>query len=158
MLPAELFRPKSIAVVGASRNPEKAGHAVLRNLLRAGFPGEIFGINPKGGEALGRHLYADVDEIPGNVELGVFVVPAPAIPEGIRRLARRGMKAAVVISAGFKEVGGEGVRREQALRDAAAGAGVRLLGPNCLGLIITQARLNASFAAGSRPPAPSWCS
>lgn len=151
MLPKELFRPESVAVVGASRNPEKAGHGVLRNLLGAGFPGEIYAVNPRGGEVLGRPLYADIEEIPGPVDLGVFVVPPPAIPEGIRRLARRGMKAAIVISAGFKEAGGEGVRHEQALREAAAETGVRVLGPNCLGLIDTQARLNASFAAGTPP-------
>jgi acetate---CoA ligase (ADP-forming) len=151
VLPTELFRPKSIVVVGASRNPEKAGHGVLRNLVRAGFPGEIYAVNPQGGEVLGRRLYADIEEIPGRVDLGVFVVPPPAIPEGIRRLARLGMKAAIVISAGFKEAGGEGARHEQALREAAAEAGVRVLGPNCLGLIDTQGRLNASFAAGTPP-------
>lgn len=151
MLPAELFRPKSVAVVGASRNPEKAGHGVLRNLLRAGFPGEIYAVNPRGGEVLGQPLYAGIDEIPGSVDLGVFAVPPAAIPEGIRRLARRGMKAAIVISAGFREAGGEGVRHEQALREAAAETGVRVLGPNCLGLIDTQARLNASFSAGTPP-------
>ena len=151
MLPGELFHPGSVAVVGASRNPEKVGYGVFANLVQAGFRGKIYGVNPGGGELFGHALYPSIDAIPGPVDLGVFVVPPNAILDGIPRLAAKGMRAGIVISAGFKEVGGAGVALERSLRDAARSAGVRVLGPNCLGLIDTHASLNASFSRGTPP-------
>jgi acetyltransferase len=151
MLPGELFHPGSVAVVGATRNPEKVGYGVFSNLVQAGFPGPVYGVNPGGGEILGRPLYPSIDAIPGPVDLGVFVVPPNAILEGIPRLAAKGMRAGIVISAGFKEIGGAGVALERSLREAATSAGVRVLGPNCLGLINTHAFLNASFSRGTPP-------
>jgi len=111
----------------------------------------VYGVNPAGGELLGRPLFPSIEAIPGPVDLGVFVVPPKAILEGIPALARKGMKAAIVISAGFKEVGGEGTVLERALRDVARETGIRVLGPNCLGLINTHACLNASFSRGTPP-------
>jgi acetyltransferase len=151
VIPDELFHPKSVAVIGASRKPEKVGHGVFANLVQTGFTGEIYGVNPGGGEVLGRPFFSAIGEISGKVDLGVFVVPPPAVLDGIPRLAKKGMKAAIVISAGFKETGGEGVGLERALLETARKAKVRVLGPNCLGLINTHARLNASFAAGTPP-------
>lgn len=151
MLPKEFLQPGSVAVVGASRNPEKVGFGVFSNLLQAGFPGPVYGVNPSGGELLGHPLYPSIEAIPGPVDLGVFVVPPKAILEGIPALARKGMRAAVAISAGFKEIGGEGAALEKALSDAASAAGIRVLGPNCLGLINTHASLNASFSRGTPP-------
>src|SRR3990172_9251702 len=152
MLPAELFHPKSVAVLGASRNPGKVGHGVFANLVRSGFPGEVYGVNPAGGEGLGRSFYRDIGAIPGSVDLGVFVVPPPAVIEAIPLLAGKGMKAAIVISAGFKEIGGKGAVLEHALREALSAASVRAVGPNCLGVINTHAKLNASFSAGTPLP------
>ena len=146
-----LFQPDSVVVVGASRNPEKVGYGVFANLVHAGFPGDIRGVNPSGGELLGKPVHPSIEEIPGKVDLGVFIVPPDSVIDGIPRLARKGMRAAIVISAGFKEMGGEGAGRERALREAARMASVRLLGPNCLGLINTHASLNASFSAGTPP-------
>ena len=151
MLPGELFHPGSVAVVGASRNPEKVGYGVFANLVQAGFPGKIYGVNPGGGELFGHPLYPSIEAIPGPVDLGVFVVPPNAILAGIPRLASKGMCAGIVISAGFKEIGGAGVALERSLREAAISAGVRVLGPNCLGLIDTHAALNASFSRGTPP-------
>jgi acetyltransferase len=151
VIPDALFHPKSVAVIGASRKPEKVGHGVFVNLIQAGFPGEIHAVNPAGGEVLGRPVHSSIERIPGTVDLGVFVVPPLAILDGIPRLAEKGMKAAIVISAGFKETGGEGVNLERSLIDVALKSEVRVLGPNCLGLINTHARLNASFAAGTPP-------
>jgi len=151
VIPRELFLPKSVAVVGASRNPEKVGYGVFANMIEAGFPGPLFGVNPGGGEILGRTLYPSIEAIPGPVDLGVFVVPPKAILEGIPALAEKGMRAAIAISAGFKEVGGEGVALERKLSAAAAAAGIRVLGPNCLGLINTHGCLNASFSRGTPP-------
>ncbi|MBI5575004.1 MAG: acetate--CoA ligase family protein [Deltaproteobacteria bacterium] len=146
-----LFRPESIVVVGASRKPEKVGYGVFANLVQAGFQGEVLGVNPSGGEISGKPVYPSIKEIPGKVDLGVFVVPPDAVIDGIPLLAAKGMRAAIVISAGFKEVGGAGAGRERELRDVARNASVRVLGPNCLGLINTHARLNASFSAGTPP-------
>ena len=151
MLPGELFHPGSVAVVGASRNPEKVGYGVFANLVQAGFPGKIYGVNPGGGELFGHPLYPSIEAIPGPVDLGVFVVPPNAILDGIPRLASKGMCAGIAISAGFKEIGGAGVALERSLREAAISAGVRVLGPNCLGLIDTHALLNASFSRGTPP-------
>jgi acetyltransferase len=151
MLPGELFHPGSVAVVGASRNPEKVGYGVFSNLVQAGFHGKVYGVNPAGGELFGHPLHASIEAIPGPVDLGVFVVPPNAVLEGIPRLAAKGMRAGIVISAGFKETGGAGVALERSLREAAASAGVRVLGPNCLGLIDTHASLNASFSRGTPP-------
>lgn len=148
MLPKELFQPKSVAVVGASRNPEKVGYGVFANLVQAGFPGALYGVNPGGGDLLGRPLYTSVEAIPGTVDLGVFVVSPKDILKSFPALAAKGMKAAIAISAGFKEVGGAGVTLERDLTAAARSAGVRLVGPNCLGVIDTHARLNASFSNG----------
>lgn len=152
MIPDELFRPSSVAVVGASAKPGKVARAVFENLVAGGFPGAIYGVNPRGGRFLGREFLPSVDAIPGPVDLGIFVVPPDAVLEELPRLAARGMRAAVVLSAGFKESGPEGAERERKLRDAAARLKVRILGPNCLGIIDPGGRLNASFAAGTPPP------
>ncbi len=147
----ELFQPNSVAVLGASRNPGKVGFGVFANLVNSGFPGEVYGVNPAGGEVLGRRFHRDIGSIPGTVDLGVFVIPPSAVIEAIPLLAEKGMRAAIVISAGFKEIGSEGALSEQALREALARASVRAVGPNCLGVINTHARMNASFAVGSPP-------
>jgi len=151
VLPEEFWNPRSIAVVGASRNPEKVGFGVFSNLVRTGFRGPVYGVNPSGGELLGLPLFPSIESIPGPVDLGVFVVPPNAILAGIPALARKGMKAAIAISAGFKEVGGEGIALEKRLKEAATAAGIRVLGPNCLGLINTHGALNASFSRGTPP-------
>src|SRR5512139_1234159 len=151
VLPKEFLQPGSVAVVGASRNPEKVGYGVYANLVQAGFPGPVYGVNPSGGELLGHPLFPTIESIPGPVDLGVFVVPPKAILSGIPALARKGMKAAIAISAGFKEVGGEGAALERGLIEAAKAAGIRVLGPNCLGLINNHAALNASFSRGTPP-------
>jgi acetyltransferase len=149
MLPKELFRPKSVAVVGASRNVEKVGYGVFANLVEAGFPGALYGVNPGGGELLGRTLFTSIDAIPGPVDLGVFIVSPRDILKAFPALAAKGMKAAIAISAGFKEVGGAGVTLERDLTAAARASGIRLVGPNCLGVIDTHSCLNASFSNGT---------
>jgi len=149
VLPKELFQPKSVAVVGASRNPEKVGYGVFANLVQAGFPGPLYGVNPGGGELLGRPLLASVESIPDSVDLGVFVVAPKDILKAFPALAAKGMRAAIAISAGFKEVGGAGVTLERDLTAAAKNSGIRVVGPNCLGVIDTHACLNASFSNGT---------
>jgi acetyl coenzyme A synthetase (ADP forming)-like protein len=149
---SHLFQPKSVAVVGASRDEDKVGHALLRNILQYGYEGTVYPINPKADEILGIRCYASVDAVPGKVDLAILVVPAGLIDTIMDQCAEKGVAAAIVISAGFKESGREGARLERALSEKVRAAGIRMLGPNCLGLIDTESRLNASFARGMPEP------
>ena len=142
------FRPRGIAVVGASREQGKVGHDVLQNLIKYEFQGGIYPINPKADEILGLKCYKSVSEVPGEVDLAVVVVPAKIVPMVIDDCGSKGVSGAIIISAGFKEVGREGAELERDVVERARKHGVRVIGPNCLGLIDTASSLNASFAAG----------
>ena len=146
-----LFNPRSIAVIGASQDPKKVGHAVLHNLLRYNFGGRLFPVNPSGGEILGLKAYPMVSAIGNNTDLAVIAVPACIVPGSLRECAAAGIKAAVILSAGFKEAGKEGTRLEEELRTISTDQGIRILGPNCLGLINTANNMNATFAADMLP-------
>ncbi|MBN1953407.1 MAG: acetate--CoA ligase family protein [Anaerolineae bacterium] len=148
------FRPSSIAVIGASRDPEKLGYAVLFNLKAGGFTGLLYPVNPKAGEILGFPAFASVLDIPDPVDLAVIVIPYPFVPAVLKECGQKGVPAAVVISAGFREAGREGLAREQELLQIAGQYNIRLIGPNCLGVIDTQTPLNATFAAGMPPGGP----
>jgi acetyltransferase len=143
----KFFSPGSIAVVGASREPEKVGHSLIKNLIEDGFAGEIYPVNPKADNILGRKCYPDIQSLPEGIDLAVIAIPAKIVPDAVEECGRKGIGAAIVISAGFKEAGEEGRELEKKLFNAAVSSGVRILGPNCLGLINTQTNLNASFAA-----------
>ncbi|MGQ9626072.1 MAG: acetate--CoA ligase alpha subunit [Anaerolineae bacterium] len=145
----EMFsNPKSVAVIGASREPGKLGYGVLSNIIKYGYEGQIYPINPKAQEILGLKSYPSILEVEGPVDLAVIVVPAPLVAGVLEECGRKGVRGAIIISAGFREVGGEGVRRERELVEIARLYGIRILGPNVLGIIDTIAHLNASFAAG----------
>jgi acetyltransferase len=143
----ELFKPKNVVVVGASREPGKVGHAVLRNIIESGFKGEVYPVNPRADKVLGLNAYKSVLEVPGDIDLAVIVIPAQAVLDVMEECGRKGVKYAVVISAGFKEIGGEGIEREGKLIEIARKYGVRVVGPNCLGIIDLHTPLNASFAS-----------
>jgi acyl-CoA synthetase (NDP forming)/RimJ/RimL family protein N-acetyltransferase len=151
-----LLAPRSVAVVGAGRERGSVGHAVLRNLLAREFAGPVYPVNPHAGHVAGVAAHASLDDIPGPVDLAVVVVPAAAVPEAIRDCGRKGVKAAIVISAGFAESGPEGAALSAAALRMARRFGVRLLGPNCLGVINTdpQVRLHATFATPRARPGP----
>ncbi len=142
-----LFRPKAVAVVGASREPGKVGHTVLENLLSAGFRGSIYPVNPKAQEILGLKAYPSVSAIPGEVELAVIAIRAPLVPQVIEECGKKGVRAAVILSAGFRETGREGAQLEREVLTKAQKFGLRIVGPNCLGVLDTYARLNVTFAA-----------
>lgn len=146
-----LLRPRSVAVVGASREPGKVGRYVLDNLLAGGFPGPVYPVNPTADEVAGLRAYPSVLDLPETPDLAVVAVPSPAAAEVLRQCGTLGVPAAVVISAGFKETGPEGAALERELVAAAAEGGVRLLGPNCLGVVCAPCRLNASFAPAAPP-------
>ncbi|MGP8319241.1 MAG: acetate--CoA ligase alpha subunit [Methanosarcinaceae archaeon] len=144
----ELFNPGSVAVIGASRAKGKVGNAVLENLLND-FKGNIIPINPKSGEILGLTCYSTILDVPDNIkcDLAVIILPANFVPGMIDECGRAGVKNIIVISAGFKETGVEGAKLERECVAIATKYGMRMLGPNCLGLIDTTSGLNASFAA-----------
>jgi len=143
--------PGSVAVIGASRKAGKVGHEILRNLLRYEYPGKIFPINPEATEILGLKCYPSVLEVGENVDLGVVAVPAEIVPTVAEEAGEKGLRALIVISAGFKEIGSEGLEREKELLRICRKHRMRLLGPNCLGLINTFTPLNASFASQMPP-------
>lgn len=147
------FHPKAVAVVGAAREPGKVGHFVFHNLLDAGFEGPVYPVNPKADTIEGYEAYPSVADCPPT-DLAVVVVPAPAVPGVITECGKAGVHAAIVISAGFTEAGPTGSALERELVARAREGGVRVLGPNCLGVISSAARLNASFAAGFPPEGP----
>ena len=142
------FTPESVAVVGASREPGKLGYAVINNILQYGYRGKVYPINPKADEILGLKAYPSVQAVPEPVEMAVIVVPPKAVPQVVTECGERGVKAVVVITAGFRETGPAGVAAEHQLVEIIHRYGMRMIGPNCLGVIDTATPLNASFAAG----------
>jgi len=145
---ATFFNPKAIAIVGASRTEGKIGHSVVKNAVQSGYTGQIYPINPKESEILGLRAYPSIGEVPGPVDLAALVVPAPAVLPVAEECGRKGVKHLVTITAGFKEVGREGLERERRLVDICHRYNMRLLGPNCLGMMDTHTPLNVSFAPG----------
>ena len=139
-------------MIGASRKAGKVGRVVLENILASGYPGKVFPVNPSYDELFSLPCYPSVSDLPETPDLAVVIVPARAVQGVIEECGSRGVKAAVIISAGFKESGREGYRRERELRLAAQRHGVRVLGPNCLGMADTFTPLNATFA--TRAPSP----
>jgi acetyltransferase len=145
MLEALLY-PKTIAVVGASRTPGKVGHEIVANLIRAGFQGQIVPVNPLAEEVLGLTCYKSLKHYGRTIDQSVIALPVKLVREAVEGSINAGARAVTVITAGFKEVGVEGAAIEKELARLCASAGVRMLGPNCLGLINTEHHMNASFA------------
>ena len=149
-----VLRPRSVAVIGASRNPGSIGGAIFHNLLSHGFTGPVYPVNPTAESVQSVPAYPDIGAVPGSVDLAVIVVPAAHVLAVLEACGRKGVRGAVVISAGFKETGPEGAALERALRETAQSHGMRMIGPNCLGVLNTEAgiRLDATFAP-AWPPA-----
>jgi len=146
------LKPESIAVIGASRNPEKVGYKIFRNLVESGYEGKLYPVNPKAEELLGRKCYGSVTDIQEPVELAVIAVPAKIVPAVAEECGKKGVKGLVVISAGFSETGREGAKLERHLASICREYGMRLQGPNCLGIINTCSHMNASFASANPKP------
>ncbi len=142
------YCPTSVAVIGASSDETKLGHAVLKNTIECGYEGKVYAINPKGGEILGVQAYPSVKDVPGDVDLAVIIVPDRFVAGVLEECGQKGVNGVVVITAGFREVGGEGLKKERELVDIVQRYNMRMLGPNCLGVIDTICPLNTSFARG----------
>ena len=138
--------PKSVAVIGASTEPGKVGYDILRNLIEAKFQGDIYPVNPKAEEIMGIRTYKTVLDIPGQVDLAVIVIPAKFVADVMEQLGQKGVDAVVIITAGFKETGAAGKALEDQVMEIARKHGMRVIGPNCLGIINTAIGCNASFA------------
>ena len=139
----DILHPSSIAIIGASRNPGKVGYAVFRNLLN--FKGKLYPVNPNAEEILGIQVFKTLSDIPEPVEMIVVAIPAPHVPAIVYEAGKRGVKVAVILTAGFRETGDDGKRIEDELMKVARETGIRIVGPNCLGIIIPPLALNATF-------------
>jgi len=145
------FTPESVAVIGAAREPGKLGYGVLANILEYGYKGRVYPINPKADEILGLTAYPSVLDVPDPVEMAIIVIPNKYVPQVMEECGQKGVKGAIIISAGFREAGMEGIKLEREVLSIAHKHGIRVIGPNCLGIISTHTPLNASFAAGMPP-------
>jgi acetyl coenzyme A synthetase (ADP forming)-like protein len=143
-----LFHPQSVAVIGASRTQGKIGHAILKNMIECGYRGALYPVNPGESEILGLPCYGNLASTPGPVDQAVLAVPAKFILDVARECGEKGVASLVVITAGFREAGAEGLALEKQLVAISEQYGMRMVGPNCLGIIDTHTPLNASFAAG----------
>jgi len=144
-----ILSPKSVAVIGASTTPGKVGHDIFVNILKGGFTGTLYPVNPSARSISSVRAYASIKEVPDQIDLGIVILPPQPALQSIQDAVARGVKGIVIVSAGFREVGPEGREIEDRIVSVCREAGVRLIGPNCLGVInpLPAIRLNASFSA-----------
>ena len=137
-----LFRPSSVAIIGASNYTQKGGGFLLKGLITNNFKGTLYPVNPRESEILGLRSYPTVTDIPGEVDLAIIAVSARLVPQVMSECGQKGIKFAVVHSAGFAELGAQGQALEKETLDIAQHSGIRFVGPNCMGLCCTEVRLN----------------
>ena len=145
------LQPRGIAILGASGDPAKLGYAVARNLVQSGYQGHIHLVNPRGGRLFDLPLYQKLENVPDPLDLAVVIVPAPAAPEAMREVGQRGIRAAILTSGGFRETGPEGARLEEEVIAICQKYAIRLVGPNCVGMMDTHLPFDTTFLA---PPMP----
>jgi acyl-CoA synthetase (NDP forming) len=139
-----LFRPRTVAIAGASHKPGKVGYELIKNLVEAGYSGDIIPINPKGGEILGYKVYRSISEVDKPIDLLLVALPTKYILDVMKEAGEKGVKSAIVYSAGFAEIGREDLQEE--LVKTVKKYGTRIIGPNCAGVIYWGHNLNASFS------------
>ena len=143
-----LFSPRSVAVIGASSRTDSVGGVVFRNMLESGYQGKLYAVNPNHAEIQGVAAYAGIESIPEPVDLAVIITRAAIVPDIIESCGKRGVRFALVLSAGFRETGPQGAALEQAVVENARRYGMRLIGPNCLGILCPASGLNVTFSNG----------
>ncbi|KPK23671.1 MAG: hypothetical protein AMJ70_02895 [Dehalococcoidia bacterium SG8_51_3] len=143
-----VLSPRSVAVIGASRQPGSIGQLVFQNIMEGGFSGVVYPVNPKADAIMAVKAYPSILDVPGEVDLAIIIVPTQFVARVADECGRKGVRAIIVITDGFRERGREGAAREEELRGIALGHGMRLVGPNCMGIINAdpEVRLNASFS------------
>jgi len=149
---APLFTPESVVLFGASDRPDSVGGVVFKNLLTSGFAGRIYGINPKREEVQGQKVYTSLEQIDGSIDLAVVATPAKSIPAIVEACGERGIGMMLILSAGFRETGPEGRRLEDRVTQMVRRYGIRLMGPNCLGIIRPDIGLNITFGNNNAMP------
>lgn len=148
------FNAKGVAILGASSNPKKLSYGILENLLTNGFRGGVYPVNPNTDEILGQKSFATITEVPDPVDLAVVVLPVTMILDTMRAIGERGIKAVVIITGGFKELGPEGAAVEIEVKRIADHYGMRVVGPNCVGTMDVRTGLNSTFIKGVPPAGP----
>ncbi len=154
---APFFSPRGIAIIGASTDPYKLGYGLARNLVQCNFQGAIHFVNPKGGSLLGRTMHPSVLDLPDPVDMAIILIPAAGVAEVLKDCATRGIHAVIVASGGFRETGTQGAAMEANILEIARQSGIRILGPNCIGLLDTHLPLDATFLPPPRPPQGDLC-
>jgi len=152
MLLTPFFNPLGVVVIGVSKHPAKLGFGLARNLVKSGYRGAVHFVSPAGGTLLGRPVHTDLSAVPDPVDLAVLLIPAPLVPETLKACAARGIRAVVIGSGGFRETGPEGAALEEECLHVARAHDVRLIGPNCVGLINTHLPLDTTFLPPPGPP------
>ena len=147
-----IFSPKSVAVIGATEKEGSVGRTVIWNLISSPFGGTVYPVNPKRENILGIKAYPNINDLPDQIDLAVIVTPAPTVPGIIEECVEAGVKGAIIISAGFKEVGPEGAKLEEQILENARKGKLRVIGPNCLGVMNPLTGLNATFATATAQP------
>ncbi len=145
------FNPQGVVIIGASHDPSKLGYGLANNLMRSNYQGAVHFVNIKGGELLGQTIYTNVLEVPNPVDLAAVLIPAPFIADALRQCGQRGIQAAIIGSGGFREVGTEGAKLEEEILEIAHQYRIRLIGPNCIGLLDTHLPIDTTFLP---PPGP----
>ncbi|MFM7450790.1 MAG: bifunctional acetate--CoA ligase family protein/GNAT family N-acetyltransferase [Leptolyngbyaceae cyanobacterium] len=147
-----IFAPKTVAVIGASNRPDTVGHTLLRNLINHPFGGTVFPVNPRHSSVMGIQAYPNLAAVPQPIDLAVIATPAATVPEIVRECVAADVKGAVIVSAGFREAGSAGMQLEQQILTEARRGRLRIIGPNCLGVMNPLGGLNATFASGMARP------
>ncbi len=147
-----IFSPQSIAVIGATETLNSVGRTILDNIVKGGFEGPIYPVNPKRDTVLGIKAYPSITAVPAAPDLAVIITPPATVPAIVKDCGAKGVKGVIIISAGFKEIGAPGVELERQVLEEANQAGIRIVGPNCLGVMVPAAKLNATFAADMARP------
>ncbi len=143
------FMPRSVAIVGATERPDSVGRRLMLNMQEAGFAGHLYPVNPKHPKILGLACFPDIDALPEAADLAVIATPAKTVPAIVRQCGEKGIRAVVIITAGFGELGEAGHRLQQEVLETAGRYGIRIIGPNCLGIVRPGAGLNATFGYGA---------
>ena len=147
-----LFEPNSIAIIGASNRDDSVGGIIISNVLKSHFRGVVYPVNPSSKSVFGVKCYANVMDIDDVIDLAVIIVPAVAVPLVMEQCGKKGVKAAIIISAGFKEVGEKGAVLEEQVVNIARKYGVRIIGPNCFGIINTSTSISMNTTFSSTMP------
>jgi acetyltransferase len=153
-----IFSPQNVAVIGATEKPNSVGRTLLWNLISNPFGGTVFPVNPKRSSILGIKAYANIAAVPEPVDLAIIAIPAAGVPAAIAECVDAGVKGAIVLSAGFKEIGPPGVELERQVLAQAQRGKMRIIGPNCLGVMNPIVGLNATFAPNIARPGNVGCS